>query len=179
ELHADKSSHIHVYIKFKDKINTTNPEFFDILGQHGHYETLKNRSKLLKYITVITQNSYSFCNVGDFVTNMTELEPSTRVKTASERILESTDYKEAIMIARSDEGIRRDIIRNSYQVFRSIKNIVEVNIQEQKSEIPAPVRDFIIPPEIHYWDRFSTCLWLCGKSGTGKTSLPNFCSNML
>ncbi|PVU86503.1 hypothetical protein BB560_006698 [Smittium megazygosporum] len=63
ELHADKSSHIHVYIKFKDKINTTNPEFFDILGQHGHYETLKNRSKLLKYITVITQNSYSFCNV--------------------------------------------------------------------------------------------------------------------
>ncbi|PVV00505.1 hypothetical protein BB560_005111, partial [Smittium megazygosporum] len=101
---------------------------------------------------------------------MTELEPSTRIKTASERILESTDYKEAIMIARSDEGIRRDIIRNSYQVFRSIKKTVEVNIQEQKSEIPAPVRNFIIPPEIYYWDRFSTCLWLCGKSGTGKTS---------
>ncbi|PVU85151.1 hypothetical protein BB560_007131, partial [Smittium megazygosporum] len=39
ELHADKSSHIHVYIKFKDKINTTNPNVFDILGQHGHYET--------------------------------------------------------------------------------------------------------------------------------------------
>jgi len=60
ELHADGTPHIHVYLQLTSRINYKDPHALDILGQHGSYESVRNRKATWKYIT----------KGADFITNL-------------------------------------------------------------------------------------------------------------
>lgn len=52
ESHSDLSTHFHLFLEFKSKLDTTNPNFFDfIFNKHGNYQSVKHFSQTIKYIT--------------------------------------------------------------------------------------------------------------------------------
>ena len=50
EKHQDETNHLHVYVKYRVKKDIKNNKYFDLEGQHGSYETVKNKFAVMKYV---------------------------------------------------------------------------------------------------------------------------------
>lgn len=50
ENHQDGGHHLHAYVKYDKKIDTTNMAFFDFKEHHGNYQTCKNPLACKKYV---------------------------------------------------------------------------------------------------------------------------------
>ncbi len=52
ELHMDGNYHLHIAISLKKRVDYRSPDCLDwIVGKHGDYRVMKNKSKCLKYVT--------------------------------------------------------------------------------------------------------------------------------
>ncbi len=52
ELHKDGDTHLHVFVEFEKKKDIRRPDAFDIVaGQHGNYQTARNRRHVIRYVT--------------------------------------------------------------------------------------------------------------------------------
>lgn len=51
ELHTDGNQHFHCLAKFNAKINTKNPRYFDIEGEHPNIQSPRNLHNITTYIT--------------------------------------------------------------------------------------------------------------------------------
>ncbi|PVV02139.1 hypothetical protein BB560_003415 [Smittium megazygosporum] len=159
ELHADKTAHIHVYFKSHKKLSVKKSNYFDILKRHGNYQTCRSPAHVIRYVT----------KGNKFITNMTDRELSIKPKSVPELIMEQNDLNAAIDLVKTDAGLRRDFVRNSVLVTRSISRIVNTNIQSSRPSTSRELK-FIMPEIVSKWDRSKTCLWLRGRTDTGKTS---------
>lgn len=50
ELHESGDPHLHAYVKYEKRINTSNQKYFDFKGYHGNYQTCKNYLAVTRYI---------------------------------------------------------------------------------------------------------------------------------
>ena len=50
EAHQDGTHHLHVLVSVTIKIDTQKPNYFDIAGEHGNYQSCRNTDWVLKYI---------------------------------------------------------------------------------------------------------------------------------
>lgn len=51
ELHANGDPHIHVYLKLDVALDTTRPDYLDMLGYHGNYQGCRSPKNVLAYCT--------------------------------------------------------------------------------------------------------------------------------
>ena len=69
EVHADGGYHLHAYFKFKEKLDTKNPRFFDVeyykKSYHPNIQKVKAQWALFRYIK----------KEGNYITNIKETRP--------------------------------------------------------------------------------------------------------
>lgn len=155
EKHADGTNHLHCYLRRGPgkKFNIRRPEFLDLSGHHGNYQTVRSAQAVQKYCK----------KEGTFLTNI-------EVRSASDlpELLESITTgevtpTEALTTIRKtrprDFLLYRDRILKTLQVLTPATTLV-----------PHPLETFQCPPELLEFD-FMTVLLLTGPTNTGKTAL--------
>lgn len=56
EEHKEQGTHLHCYLKFKNKIDTRDEKYFDFDGHHGHYKGCNKLQGWIEYILKEDQN---------------------------------------------------------------------------------------------------------------------------
>ena len=73
EKHKDGSGHIHAYLDFSAKFETTNERYFDVLGKHPNMTSIRSREKALAYCLKEDRKAY----LDDHMMNLATLWTST------------------------------------------------------------------------------------------------------
>lgn len=186
EVHIDGDLHLHIYIELNKRYNTSNPFFFDLLGEdgnkfHGHYRTVlisdivngkksKNsikREAVFQYLLKEDKNvltSFQFNFFG-------------KLKDDEEIFFEQLylmAYEKGIFKAMGYyyEKMPRHAIQNAKIVESNLTRYLVIRKQAQDKP-PASKFDltYFVPfiMAILDWKPEEQCLMLYGKSGTGKS----------
>ncbi|PVV03168.1 hypothetical protein BB560_002365 [Smittium megazygosporum] len=154
-------NHIHVYMVFE---------------KHGCYETIKNHSKAIRYVT----------KGGNYLTNMSSEEINSAINLGQSRIsdglrvMAASSLQEMKDIVQSSPSLVRDYLRNPKAYDEGLlyiwNNKVAAMAEQNQNEIAAKELEeqrkkyrFKEFPLVDLWVRNLFSLWLRGRTNIGKT----------
>lgn len=143
ETHEDGNPHLHALIQWKDKFETKNATFFDLVDSedenkkyHGNYQSAKNNEDVLKYI----KKDENYLEDGVFQSN--------KQSEVQRRALENKKILTTPLNQLVDSG---EISIHSYVGLRMAKTLYTLDSLEVPEYMP------------------KTCLWIWGGTGIGKS----------
>ncbi|PVV01416.1 hypothetical protein BB560_004165, partial [Smittium megazygosporum] len=169
-------NHIHVYMVFEKRLDIRRPSYFDIFEKHGCYETIKNHSKPIRYVT----------KGGNYLTNMSSEEINSAINLGQSRIsdglrvMAASSLQEMKDIVQSSPSLVRDYLRNPKAYDEGLlyiwNNKVAAMAEQNQNEIAAKELEeqrkkyrFKEFPLVDLWVRNLYSLWLRGRTNIGKT----------
>lgn len=79
ENHKDGTPHIHAYLELEKKKKITKTNYLDLDGNHGNYQTAKNKWKVRKYVM----------KSGDYITDIEDLDTKLKAKESKRKYIAS------------------------------------------------------------------------------------------
>lgn len=170
EAHKDGTPHLHVFLKFKKRINVRSQDHFDfIAGQHGSYEVCRSAKKSVEYVT----------KGGNFVAKGVDVEKVKKEK-MSDKIAGMLDKGKSLAEVKEEE--RGFFMINKRKIEEYASWIECENQKKSKLEWVAPSLDGLtdsnkqiaewICKNIRQTRVFKAPqLFITGKPNLGKTSL--------
>lgn len=188
ELHQDGGVHFHLVLVYKDKVESTDPRFFDWMfdGSHANIKTIRHGSKDMKRAVEYVKKDKDFVEdgVAPIATPKESVSARLSALILAGKTLEEIDREEHVamlmMGSRVRESIQRfQLRRDDYQPwvppkysrglqFGSPQEEAEFNVKVWLDENIRKPRDYRAPH-----------LWLWGEGKIGKTRLVSQLSTML
>lgn len=131
--------HLHCWAEFDKKIHTTDSRFFDYKGFHCHIESVRNKKKVIKYVTKKKDYVEHNFNVEQWI-----LANKDHTKTINERLLKGEITVAEAIEEDPDLLLKIEGIQRSLRIYQNLK-------ANEKSR--GDVK----------------CFWLYGEPGIGKS----------
>lgn len=115
EEHKDGTAHLHAFIEFKNPETFNNHSFADLEGNHGSYESARNRKNSLKYI----------CKDGRFISNLSNIEIQEITRVSEEeaaKMLLNDDSITEVIEKRPALLFKYTQIKTSIEAFKERRN---------------------------------------------------------
>jgi len=113
EEHQDGNTHLHAYLQFDKKYQTTNSLYFDVLDYHPNVQSTKNHQNVINYIK----------KDGNFISNLPEKTSAKEKEKAvwTSLITESTSVED--FMARAEQEVPREAVlyNNNLAAFAAKK----------------------------------------------------------
>ena len=169
ETHTDGNYHIHVYLNLNYRLNFSSPtelDFYEKLENrviHGNYQSVKNRTELIKYLT--KEDDY-FIHPSDLNSNITQKRET--LLDMLYKIAKTEGLESAMKLL---EQFSPTLIPTKYI---SIKKNLQAYLKDKENRLETRFNydSFNFPKEFTDWynnEKDTKTLILNGKSGTGKT----------
>lgn len=171
ERHADGNFHLHICGAFEEKVNTVNPHYFDVVtGQHGSYETMRNKKKAVEYVT----------KDGDFLEYKCCVEDILKGKSSKRDVIARMimDGKEDMDIVAEHPGYVMEKLHH----MNAFRSMIEKEVSVAPTQWLCPTADVLSGwGAVTEWLKAnllaesrplrSAQLWLYGPPRVGKTDL--------
>lgn len=159
EKHADDTLHLHVYLEAEEPLSVGSATALDLTGEdgtnyHGNYQSVRSRSRVLKYVT---KDGQYLTNLGDLVPSTTNPWKRARELAASEGLAAAINFLE------EEPKTSRDLCMNGDRI---LKNLSTLSTKRLKIIYDLSTFGWNVP-----WDSSGTTLLLYGATNLGKTAL--------
>lgn len=149
ELHKDGTPHLHAYIKCSKVVDIRNPHRLDLKEFHGHYQTCRNTSAVIKYCT----------KEENYITNIPTFQPIA----AAIRVIQAENFDNGLEIVKTSPELAKDYLKDTLKYETSISRLYAIKTYQNLKY------RFKTMQSILKWKKHKHALLFMGPTGLGKT----------